>query len=176
MASGRRGFLRLAGGGLAATAALGALPATVRKAMAIPANNATGFHKGRGACGDLHAGEPRLRSLLRRVEWGSRLRRPAADAVAGRPNGVAPAEPRACGRLRHAVPRGLEEHDAFAVDGSDQGHQAATTIVNGGRYDQWGASGELHKRMVYHTASDLPYYHALASAFTICDALSLPLP
>ena len=26
--------------------------------------------------------------------------------------------------------------NAYTVDGSDQGHQAAITIVNGGRYDQ----------------------------------------
>jgi phospholipase C len=60
--------------------------------------------------------------------------------------------------------------DAYVIDGSDQSHQANITIVNGGRYDSWGKSGELHKRMAYYRGSDLPYYYALASAFTICDA------
>ncbi len=48
--------------------------------------------------------------------------------------------------------------------------EANTTIVNGGRYDRWGHTGELHKRMAHYRGSDLPYYYALASAFTLCDA------
>ena len=42
MTNDRRSFLRGALGGVAAGAALNLLPATVRKAMAIPANNASG--------------------------------------------------------------------------------------------------------------------------------------
>jgi phospholipase C len=146
------------------------LPATVRKAMAIPANNATGT----------------IQDVEHVVIYMQENR--AFDHYFGSLNGV-----RGFGDPRPArLPGGQtvwrqpsQEHadgfvmpfhgdsrntDAFAIHGSDQGHQAATTIVNGGRYDQWGATGELHKRMVFHTAQDLPYYHALASAFTICDA------
>lgn len=170
MASSRRGFLQMAGGGLAATAALGALPATVRKAMAIPANNATGtiqdvehvviymqenraFDHYLGSLNGVRGfGDPRP------------VRLPGGQTVWRQPSREHPDG--------YAMPfRGdARNTDAFAVDGSDQSHQAATTIVNGGRYDQWGSSGELHKRMVFHTAADLPYYHALASAFTVCDA------
>jgi hypothetical protein len=42
MTIGRRTFLKTTAGGLAASAALGLLPETVRKAMAIPAHSATG--------------------------------------------------------------------------------------------------------------------------------------
>jgi phospholipase C len=160
----------MAGGGLAATATLGGLPATLRKAMAIPANNATGtiqdvehvvifmqenraFDHYFGALNGVRGfGDPRpVRLPGGQTVW----RQPSQE----HPDGyVMPFH----GDSRHT--------NAFALDGSDQGHQAATTIVNGGRYDQWGASGELHKRMAFHTAADLPYYHALASAFTICDA------
>ena len=42
MSNDRRSFLKVALGGVAAGAALNLLPATVRRAMAIPANNATG--------------------------------------------------------------------------------------------------------------------------------------
>lgn len=42
MSNDRRSFLKSAFGGVAAGAALNLLPATVRRAMAIPANNATG--------------------------------------------------------------------------------------------------------------------------------------
>jgi phospholipase C len=170
MASSRRGFLEMAGGGLAATAALGVLPATVRKAMAIPANNATGtiqdvehvviymqenraFDHYFGALNGVRGfGDPRP------------VRLPGGQTVWRQPSREHPDG--------YVMPfhGDSKNTDAFAVDGSDQGHQAATTIVNGGRYDQWGASGELHKRMVFHTAADLSYYHALASTFTICDA------
>uniref|UniRef100_UPI0007857603 phosphocholine-specific phospholipase C n=1 Tax=Caulobacter sp. CCH5-E12 TaxID=1768770 RepID=UPI0007857603 len=60
--------------------------------------------------------------------------------------------------------------NAYVVDGADQGHTAATIIVNGGRFDQWGVSRQLQHRMTYYQASDLPFYHALASTFTILDA------
>ncbi|MGH9620968.1 MAG: phosphocholine-specific phospholipase C, partial [Bryobacteraceae bacterium] len=59
---------------------------------------------------------------------------------------------------------------AYTVDGSGQSHQDNLTILNHGRYDRWGKTKELHKRMVYYTAADLPFYYALASAFTVCDA------
>ena len=60
--------------------------------------------------------------------------------------------------------------NAYVVDGADQGHHAATLIVNDGHYDQWGLSKQMHNRMAYYKASDLPFYHALAANFTILDA------
>ncbi|MGA9659031.1 MAG: phospholipase C, phosphocholine-specific [Asticcacaulis sp.] len=60
--------------------------------------------------------------------------------------------------------------NAYVVDGADQSHDAATFIVNGGHYDQWGVSKQMHNRMTYYKASDLPYYHALAANFTLLDA------
>jgi phospholipase C len=170
MATDRRDFLQRVGGGLAAGLGLGALPASIRAAMAIPAHSASGsimdvehvviymqenrsfdhyFGAFRGVRG---FGDPRP------------LRLPGGDTVwrqrsAEHPDGyVMPF---------HGDARTT---NAYVVDGSDQSHQANTTIVNGGRYDSWGRSGELHKRMAYYRGADLPYYYALASAFTICDA------
>jgi phospholipase C len=59
---------------------------------------------------------------------------------------------------------------SFTVDGAGQSHQDNIGILNRGRFDNWGETGELHKRMLYYTAGDLPFYYALADAFTICDA------
>jgi phospholipase C len=170
MDSSRRHFLRIAGGGVAATGALAALPVTVRKAMAIPANNATGtimdvehvvIYMQENRAFDHYFG---VLNGVRGFGDPRPVRLPGGQTVWRQPSG------------EHADGYVMPFHgdskntNAFATDGSDQGHQAATTIVNGGRYDRWGASGELHKRMVFHTAADLPYYHALASTFTICDA------
>ncbi len=163
----RRSFLRSAA---VTGAAIGLLPATVARAMAIPARHRTGtimdvehvvifmqenraFDHYFGALNGVRGlGDPRPQRL---PGGASVWRQPSTE----HPDGfVAPFHGDA------------SVTNAYTVDGSDQGHQAAVTIVNGGRYDQWGHSGELHKRMVYYKASDLPFYHALASAFTVCDA------
>lgn len=59
---------------------------------------------------------------------------------------------------------------SFLVDGADQSHVENMHIFHRGRYDRWGHSGELHNRMLHYGAGDLPFYYALADAFTICDA------
>lgn len=38
------------------------------------------------------------------------------------------------------------------------------------RYDRWGHSSALKQRMLHYDAGDLPFYYALADAFTVCDA------
>jgi len=59
---------------------------------------------------------------------------------------------------------------SFTIEGADQSHQENLTILNGGRYDRWGHNGELKQRMLHYGPGDLPFYYALADAFTICDA------
>jgi phospholipase C len=59
---------------------------------------------------------------------------------------------------------------SFTVGGANQSHQENLTILNGGRYDRWGHTGELKHRMLHYGPGDLPFYYALADAFTICDA------
>ncbi|MBB4098654.1 phospholipase C [Sphingomonas kyeonggiensis] len=59
---------------------------------------------------------------------------------------------------------------SFKVDGADQSHRENMHIFNRGRYDRWGHTEALHNRMLHYTASDLPFYYALADAFTVCDA------
>jgi phospholipase C len=59
---------------------------------------------------------------------------------------------------------------SFKVDGADQSHVENTHIFNRGRYDRWGHTGELHNRLLHYGPGDLPFYYALADAFTVCDA------
>lgn len=59
---------------------------------------------------------------------------------------------------------------SFTVDGADQSHQENIHIFNRGRFDRWGHTGALSNRMLHYTAGDLPFYYALADAFTVCDA------
>lgn len=59
---------------------------------------------------------------------------------------------------------------SFAVDGADQSHVENMHIFDRGRFGRWGHSGELHNRMLHYGPGDLPFYYALADAFTVCDA------
>jgi phospholipase C len=145
------------------------IPASIRKAMALPANNATGsimdvehvvihmqenrsFDHYFGAFNGVRGfGDPRA------------IRLPGGLSVWKQPS------------QEHADGYVMPFHGdsattrSLTVDGSGQSHQDNLTILNNGRYDRWGHTRELHKRMVYYTAQDLPFYYALASAFTICD-------
>lgn len=72
----------------------------------------------------------------------------------------------------HVLPYHGDSHTtrSFTVDGADQSHRENMHIFHRGRYDRWGHTGELHNRMLHYTAGDLPFYYALADAFTVCDA------
>jgi phospholipase C len=41
---------------------------------------------------------------------------------------------------------------------------------NNGRYDQWIAAKQTSAVMAFYTRQDIPFFYALADAFTICDA------
>jgi phospholipase C len=170
MRSSRRSFLRASMAGAGAAAAFGALPPLVQRAMAIPPRGETGtiqdvrhvvilmqenrsFDHYFGAMSGVRGlGDPRPQ----RLPTGASVWAQPSDE---HPDGfVLPFY----GDARATA--------AFAVGGSDQSHQANTTIVNGGRYDRWGATRELHKRMAYYRREDLAFYYALADAFTVCDA------
>ncbi|WP_294332403.1 phosphocholine-specific phospholipase C [uncultured Sphingomonas sp.] len=72
----------------------------------------------------------------------------------------------------HVLPYHGDSHTSrsFKVDGADQSHVENMHIFNRGRYDRWGHTGELHNRLLHYGPGDLPFYYALADAFTVCDA------
>jgi phospholipase C len=165
IAANRRQLLQMAGAGLG----LASL-ATLQKAMATPANNKTGtimdvehvviFMQENRAFDHYFGAFPGVRGQgdprpLRLRNGHSVWRQPSDQ----HPDG-------------YVMPYWADSKtaNAYVVDGADQGHDAATIIVNGGHYDQWGVSKQLHNRMTHYKASDLPFYHALAANFTICDA------
>ncbi len=161
--------MKLTAGALGAASAFSNIPAAICRALEIPANNATGS----------------IMDVEHVVVFMQENR--SFDHYFGMLNGVRGfGDPRAIrlpgGATVWRQP-GMEHKDgyvmpfhgdstntnAFRVDGSDQGHQASLTILNNGKFDQWGHSRELRQRMAYYTAKDLPFYYALAGAFTICD-------
>jgi phospholipase C len=162
MATDRRTFLKL----LSSSAAAASFPASISRALSIPANNRTGtladvehvvfmmqenrsfdhyFGTLRGVRG---FGDPRTISL------------PNGKPVWFQPNGadyVLPFHP-------GAPNLGLQFLEDLAHDWTTT-HDA----WNEGKYDQW-VPNKGATSMAHLTRSDIPFHYALADAFTVCDA------
>jgi len=162
MASDRRTFLQL----LTTGALSAAFPASVAKALSIPANHRTGtiedvehivilmqenrsFDHYYGTLRGVRGfGDPRAVNL------------PSGDPIWYQPNGsgyVLPFHP-------GAPDLGLQFLEDLAHDWTTT-HQA----WNEGKHDQW-VPNKGTTTMAHLTRSDIPFHYALADAFTICDA------
>jgi len=165
-AKGRRDFLRFAAGSLGAAAAAAMLPPAIRKALALPANNATGtiqdiehivilmqenrsfdhyFGTLRGVRG---FGDPRPVML------------PGGPPVWQQPNGAGALLP----FRPHAGDLGLQY-----MQGTPHNWPDSHGAWNTGRYDAW-VENKGTTTMAYFTRTDIPFHYALADAFTVCDA------
>ena len=158
----RRTFLKLASSGALAAA----LPASIQKALAIPANNRTGtiadvehiiiltqenrsfdhyFGTMRGVRG---FADPRAVNL------------PSGQSVWQQPNGADSLLP-----FRPPLANlGMQ----FLPD-PPHGWNDSHAAWNAGKYDQWVPNKGVVS-MTYYTRQDIPYHYALADAFTVCDA------
>jgi phospholipase C len=165
MSTDRRNFLKL----LSTGAAAASFPASIARALAIPANHRTGtindvehvvimqqenrsFDHYFGTLSGVRGfGDPRAVNL------------PSGKSVWHQPDSsnadgyVLPFRP-------DAPNLGLKFLEDTPHDWN--GTHAAW---NGGRYDQW-VPNKGTTSMVYLTRSDIPYHYALADAFTVCDA------
>ena len=167
----RRGFLKLGlGAGAGGALAMGAVPGLIERALAIAPAGQTGtladvehivVHMQENRSFDHYFG---MLSGVRGLGDSRPLRLPTGRSVWAQPS------------KEHADGYVLPFHGdsrttrSFTVDGSEQSHQENVHILNRGRFDRWGHTGDLHKRMLYYGPADLPFYYALADAFTVCDA------
>lgn len=167
----RRAFLQL----LSAGAASAAFPSSIARALAIPANHATGtiadvkhivflmqenrsfdhyFGTLRGVRG---FGDPRA------------VRLPSGDPVWKQPSGKKSGK----GYVLPFHPPAPESSEAGLglTFLEDLAHDWTTTHAawNKGRYDHWVPS-KGPTTMAHLTRSDIPFHYALADAFTVCDA------
>lgn len=158
----RRKFIQLMGLGAVA----GALPGSISRALAIPANNRTGtiadvehiviltqenrsFDQYFGTMKGVRGfSDPRAVKLS------------SGNSVFYQPNGTGYVLP-----FRPDVPNmGMQ----FMEDVS-HGWNGAHAAWNAGNYDQW-VPNKGTTSMVYMNRHDIPYHYALADAFTVCDA------
>jgi phospholipase C len=166
----RRDFLRAAARAAGAAAAMGALPAGIRNALAIPANDAT------RSIDDIehivilmqeNRSFDHYFGTLRGVRgYGDRraILLPNGKSVWHQP-GLAGAG------AGYVLPFRPSAPDLGLQFLQDLPHDWTTThnAWNGGRYDQW-VSAKGTTTMAYLTREDIPFHYQLADAFTICDA------
>jgi phospholipase C len=159
---GRRNFLKAMGFGTLAAA----MPPSISRALAIPANDRTGtiedvehivilmqenrsfdhyFGTLRGVRG---FGDPRAVIL------------PSGKPVWFQPNGS--------GEVLPFRPKVDNVGLTFLPD-PPHGWNDTHAAWNGGKHDQWVPNKGV-VTMTYETRNDIPYHYALADAFTICDA------
>jgi phospholipase C len=162
MKTDRRTFLQLLSSGALATA----VPASISRALEIPANNRTGtiadvehvvilmqenrsfdhyFGTLRGVRG---FGDPRAAKF------------PSGDSVWYQPNGTG-----------YLLPYHPDKPDLGLDFLEDTPHDWSTTHAgwNQGKLDQWVANKGTTS-MAYLKRKDIPFHYALADAFTTCDA------
>ncbi len=165
VSSSRRRFLQMASGAVGA-AGLGAWPGALQRAWAVEPNRQTGtlrdvehivimmqenrsfdhyFGNLRGVRG--HADPHPLRLSKNRTVWQQ-------------PGGTDYVLP-----FRPALPEAGMQY----LEGTPHSWPDSHKAWNGGRNDQWVTAKGVHT-MSHFTRDDIPFYYALADAFTVCDA------
>ncbi len=174
----RREFLRGGAAIAGAGSALALLPASIRRALAIPANRRKGTiediehivifmqenrsfdHYFGGLAGVRGFGDrfpipvPASPDFERRTVWAQ---------YNGRPDAGAP---------RSVLPFRLDTgaaYEAMRVASTPHTWSNAQDAWDAGRMGQWPAAKKNHS-MAYYTEADMPFQYAMARAFTVCDA------
>jgi phospholipase C len=163
LASSRRGFLRLAGGAAAGSA----LPGPIARALALPARRVTGTLRDlehvvilmqENRSFDHYFGTSRG---VRGFSDPRPLMLPGGASVFH--------QPRAAGSADVVTPFHLDTAATRAQSLESLDHSWKASHDRWKWHDAWvPAKSEL--TMGYFTREDIPFYHALADAFTICDS------
>ncbi|RKP46530.1 phosphocholine-specific phospholipase C [Trinickia fusca] len=164
----RRDFLRAAAQAAGAAAAMGALPAGIRNALAIPAHNAT------RSINDVEHIVILMQENRSFDHYFGTLRgvRGYGDKrTVTLPNGKPVWYQPLIAGLGYVLPFRPTAPDLGMQFVQDLPHDWATTHTawNGGRYDKWVYAKGL-TTMAHLTREDIPFHYQLADAFTICDA------
>ena len=162
----RRDFIKHSAASLGASAALSALPPSIRKALAIPANNITG--------------------TLRDVEHVVILMKEnrSFDHYFGTLGGIRgfndkatlPTEGHASifqqgdgnGGYIEPFRADSDTTNALNMGGLPHGWPDGHAMWDGGRWDDW-VPAKGPNTMAYFTREDIPFHYALADSFTVCD-------
>ncbi len=165
----RRDFLRAAAQAAGSATALGIVPAGIRNALAIPANNRHGSIQDVEHIVVLMQENRSFDHYFGTLQGVRGFGDTRAVAAAEWQAGVQPADRReASAKCCRSVP-------ARPISATSSSRICRTTGTAGkgaydeGRYDQW-VPYKGTTTMAYLTRQDIPFHYQLADAFTICDA------
>ncbi len=174
----RRDFLRSGASLAGAGSALALLPASIRRALAIPAARRTGTIRDvehivifmqENRSFDHYFG-----ALAGVRGFGDRFPIPVPDSPDARHRSVwaqyndKPDD----GAPRTVLPYRLDTREAFEtmrVASTPHTWSNAQDAWDAGRMGKWPAAKKNHS-MAYYTGEDMPFQYAMARAFTVCDA------
>jgi len=173
----RRDFLCVVAGTVGAAAAISFLPPAIRKALSIEANNRTGTIKDvehivvlmqENRSFDHYFG-----TMAGVRGFSDRFPIPIADAHGNKgknvwyqTNDTDPANPQVIPPFRLNT---VQTFNYMRVTGTPPSWLDAQGAWNNGKMNTWPTYKHNHS-MGYFTAEDIPFQHALANAFTLCDA------
>ncbi|RKP46228.1 phosphocholine-specific phospholipase C [Pararobbsia silviterrae] len=171
----RRRFLKTSASSAGAAAALAMMPESIRRALAIPANNQTGTIRDvehivvfmqENRSFDHYYGHLRgVRGYNDRFP----ITLPNGNPVWFQPSKENTATPVLPFRLN------TQTTSAMCVGDLDHSWYPTHYAINGGKYDQWPAN-KTDMTMGYYVREDIPFHYALADAFTVCDHYFCSLP
>lgn len=165
MGKDRRDFLKL----LTAAGAAAAVPASIQRALAIPANNQTGtindvehvvFMMQENRAFDHYFG---TLQGVRGFGDPRAVKLPTGKSVFYQPD---PSNPD--GYVLPFHPNASNLGQMYLLD-TPHDWNSTHAAWNGGSYDQW-VPNKGEACMAYYTRKDIPFHYALADAFTVCDA------
>ena len=161
----RRDFIIHSATSLGGAAALSALPPSIRKALAIPANNTTGTIRDVEHVVILMQENRSFDHYLGTLGGVRGFNDVATLPTDGQPsvfqqtNGNSYLEP------FHAD---SNTTNALSMNGLPHGWPDGHSMWNNGRWDNWVAAKGANT-LAYFTRDDLPFHYALADSFTVCD-------
>ncbi|CAM2156378.1 Non-hemolytic phospholipase C [Pararobbsia alpina] len=171
----RRRFLKTTASSAGAAAALTVMPESIRRALAIPANNKTGTIRDvehivvfmqENRSFDHYYGHLRgVRGYNDRLP----ITLPNGNPVWFQPSKESATTPVLPFRLN------TQTTSAMCVGDLDHNWYPTHYAINGGKYDSWPAN-KTDMTMGYYVRDDIPFHYALADAFTICDNYFCSLP
>ena len=179
----RRGFLKALG----AATALGTFPASIRRALAIPANTVTGTIMDVQHVVILMQENRAFDHYFGTLQGVRGFNDPRAVTLANgnpvwyQPNGssyVLPFHPTTLASASNTLATDTTVPPNMGItfiQDLDHGWQSTHEAWNNGQWDQWVTAkarntADTGLTMAYLTRDDIPYHYALADAFTVCDA------
>lgn len=167
----RRNFLKMASTGAISAAALAAFPPSIRRALAIPANNATGTMRDVEHVVILMQENRSFDNYFGTLQgvrgFGDRFPIPLAGGLNVWQQTYVPSS----GPSRTVLPYYLDSSagNAQRVSGTPHSYPDAQNAWDLGRMSKWPTYKQTQS-MGYYKQAELDFQFALANAFTLCDA------